>query len=44
MLKICICPDLKAVIQVGLIDDSDDAVEYLKAYIQTLELILKESE
>ena len=44
LLKICVRPNLKAVIQVGIIDDSEEAIDYLKAYIQTLELILKETD
>ena len=40
-LKIIIRPDMNALIQIGLIDPSEDALKYSKFFLQTLQLILQ---
>jgi hypothetical protein len=42
VLKINIRPNLMVVIQVGVVDDNQECLEYFKFYLETLELILKE--
>jgi hypothetical protein len=43
-VKIIIRPNLKVIIQLTPIDEIPEALEYMKAYIQTLELVLKEND
>jgi hypothetical protein len=40
-LKICIRPDLSAVVQVGAIDPSEDAIKLFKFYLQTIYMLLQ---
>lgn len=42
-LKIIIRPDLNAVIQIGLIDPSEDSLKYSKFFLQNLQMILQEN-
>lgn len=42
-LKINIRPDLSVVLQIGAINPSEDAIKILKFYLQSLQMVLEET-
>jgi len=42
-LKISIRPDLTVVLQIGAIDPSEDGIKSLKFYLQSLQMVLQET-
>jgi hypothetical protein len=42
VLKINIRPNLDVVLQLGVLDNNQEGLEYFKFYLETLELILKD--
>ena len=42
ILKIVVRPNLQAVVQVGSLEGSSEALEYFTCYLETMELVMKE--
>lgn len=41
VLKINVRPNLEVILQLGVLDNSPEGLEYFKFYLQSLELIMK---
>ena len=44
VLKVCIRPNLKVVVQAGVMDGGEEAMQWVQGYVEALEMVLRESE